>query len=72
MLAFAVLGLLAGSIPMAGAEEPVFVPNPHPHSVVVDWVESMLMAAELKPDGATGPSSHCRHHVCGYVSRPHV
>ncbi len=52
-MAFVALALVAGGVPAAGADEPAFVPNAHPHSLAVDWVEAMLMAAELNPPAPT-------------------
>ncbi len=40
-------------VPSAHADEPAFTPNPHPHSVVVDWVDAMLLAIELNPPAPT-------------------
>ena len=37
----------------AEATAPRFEPNPHPHSVVVDWVDAMLLAIELNPPAPT-------------------
>lgn len=45
--------LIVGIAPGAGADEPVFEPNPHPHSVVVDWIDAMLYAIELNPPAPT-------------------
>lgn len=50
---FAALAVLAAAAPTAAADEPAFVPNPHPHSVVVDWVDTMLDAIELNPPAPT-------------------
>jgi hypothetical protein len=47
------IGMLVALMPAAGAEEPAFDPNPHPHSVAVDWVEAMLLAIELNPPAPT-------------------
>lgn len=41
------------SVQAAHAQDPLFTPNPHPHSVVVDWVEVMLEAIELNPPAPT-------------------
>jgi hypothetical protein len=45
--------LLTTIVPAAHAEEPVFTPNSHPHSVVIDWVDAMLLAIELNPPAPT-------------------
>ncbi len=47
------LGMIIGVAPGAAAEEPAFVPNPHPHSIVIDWVDAMLLAIELNPPAPT-------------------
>lgn len=53
LIIMAVAALLAAAIPTAAANEPEFVPNPHPHSVVVDWMDTMLEAIELNPPAPT-------------------
>ncbi len=45
--------LFVGGLTAAQAEEPGFTPNPHPHNVVIDWTEAMLLAIELNPPAPT-------------------
>jgi len=45
--------MIAGLVPSAAADEPAFTPNPHPHTVVVDWMDAMLAAIELNPPAPT-------------------
>lgn len=49
----AAASVLFAMVPTAHADEPAFTPNPHPHSVVVDWVDAMLLAIELNPPAPT-------------------
>lgn len=51
-LALAAALTVAAAAP-ARADQPVFAPNPHPHSVVVDWIDAMLLAIELNPPAPT-------------------
>lgn len=48
-----VSALFVGGLTAAQAEEPGFTPNPHPHNVVIDWTEAMLLAIELNPPAPT-------------------
>lgn len=43
--------LLGPTVPALADDE--FVPNPQPHSAVVDWVEAMLLAIEANPPAPT-------------------
>ena len=53
-LVLAAVLVVPGTMAAAATDEqPIFTPNPRPHSVVIDWVDAMLEAIERNPPAPT-------------------